>query len=132
MAIEFEGTDISFLAGEDLSAMQYRFVHQADDNTVDMLDSGTEVPVGVLQNAPESGEVAVVRISGVSKLVMNDAVAVGAPLKAEYVGASDNGKGDAADTDGDIHMGNCVIASGAEDDVGAINLTGPSYMSIPA
>ena len=122
MATEFEGLDISFVAGEDLSNHQYRFVHQADDDTVDLLDSTSEFPVGVLQNAPASGEIAVVRVSGISKLVMNDAVAVGTLLKAEYVDASDNGKGDAADTEGDIIRGVCVQASGAEDDVGAVLL----------
>jgi len=132
MAIDYDGKDISFLAGEDLSAMQYRFVHQADDNTVDMVDGATEIPVGVLQNAPESGEVAVVRVTGTSKLVMNAAVAVGALLKCEYVGATDNGKGDAADTDGDYARAMCIQASGAEDDVGGVVLLGPTRISVPA
>lgn len=122
MAIEYSGLDITFTAAEDLSAMQYRFVHQASDTTVDMVDSGTEKVVGILQNAPESGEEAVVRITGTSKLVMNDAMAVGALLKCEYVGASDNGKGDAADTDHDNVRAMCILASGAEDDVGAVIL----------
>jgi len=132
MAIEFGGIDISFTAAEDLSAMQYRFVHQASDTTVDMVDSGTEIPVGVLQNAPESGEVAVVRVTGTSKLVMNAAVTVGTLLKCEYVGASDNGKGDAADTNGDYARAMCIMASGAEDDVGAVVLLGPTRISVPA
>lgn len=131
MAIQFSGLDISFLAAEDLSAMQYRFVHQASDSTVDMLDSGAEFPVGVLQNAPESGETAVVRVTGVSKLVMNGALAVGAAVKAEYVGATDNGKGDAADTEGDIERGRVIQASGAEDDIGAVVLT-VNETSVPA
>lgn len=131
MAVEYTGVDVSFLAAEDLSAMQYRFVHQASDKTVDMVDSGTEYPVGILQNAPESGEVAVVRISGTSKLVMNDAVAVGAKVKCEYIGAADNGKGDAADTDGDLCRGVCILASGAEDDVGAVLLCSDT-ISVPA
>lgn len=122
MAYEGTGIDLSFIAAEDLSAMQYRFVHQASDTTVDMVDSGSEFPLGILQNAPESGEVAVVRVTGVSKLVMNAAVAVGALLKCEYVGASDNGKGDAADTEGDIARGMCIMATGAEDDVGVVVL----------
>lgn len=123
MAIQYSGIDISLLAAEDLSSHQYCFVHQAADGTVDLLDSGSEFPVGILQNAPVSGEVAVVRVIGVSKLVMNAAVAVGAAVKAEYVGATDNGKGDAADTEGDIERGRCIQASGAEDDVGAVILT---------
>lgn len=131
MAAEFEGLDISFLAGEDLSSYQYHFVHQADDGTVDLMDSGAEFPLGVLQNAPESGEVAVVRVTGISKLKMNDAVAVGVLVKAEYVGAADTGKGDAADTEGDIVRGVCVQATGAEDDVGAVLLC-VNEMSVPA
>jgi len=123
MAIEYTGLDISFLAAEDLSAMQYRFVHLANDTTVDMLDSGSEFPIGVLQNAPASGEVAVVRIDGTSKLVMNAAIAVGAQVCAEYVAAADNGKGKAAkDTEGAVARGFCILASGAEDDVGAVVL----------
>jgi len=122
MAWELRGTDISFVAGEDLSDYQHHFVHQADDDTVDLLDSGAEYPVGILQNAPESGEAARVRVDGFSKLVMNDAVAVGAKLKAEYVSAADNGKGDAADTNADLCRAVCVMATGAEDDVGTVLL----------
>ena len=131
MAYEAGGIDLSFTAAEDLSGMQYRFVHQASDTTVDMVDSGAEFPVGILQNAPESGETAVVRVTGVSKLVMNDAVAVGALVKCEYVGAADNGKGDAADTEGDIARGLCNMASGAEDDVGTVVLC-INETSVPA
>lgn len=122
MAIEYGGTDISFLAAEDLSAKQFTFVHQADDTTVDMIDSGAELCVGILQNAPVSGEVAVVRVTGTSKLIMNDAVAVAVLVKAEYVGAADNGKGDAADTNTDPIRGLTILATGAEDDIGAVIL----------
>ena len=130
MAVEYTGLDLSFIAAEDLSAMQYRFVHQATDTTIDMVDAGTENPLGILQNAPESGEVGVVRVTGTSKLVMNAAVAVAVALKCEYVGASDNGKGDAADTDKDLVRALCILASGAEDDVGAVLLCGPIAASI--
>jgi len=123
--------DLTFKAGEDLSSYQFHFVHQADDETVDLLDSGTEFPVGILQNAPASGELAIVRVAGVSKLKMNAAVAVGKLLKAEYVGADDNGKGDEADTDGDIARAVCLQASGAEDDLGTVLLC-VSKISVPA
>jgi len=128
MTVAYSGMDISFIAAEDLSDHQYNFVHQASDTTCDLLDGTSEYPVGILQNAPESGEVAVVRITGTSKLVMNAAVAVGAKLKAEYVGATDNGKGDAADTDYDLVRGICIKASGAEDDVGAVLLCSDTLM----
>lgn len=123
MAIDFGGRDITLTAAEDLSSYQYRFVHQETDSTATLLDSTSEFPIGILQNAPASGEAAVIRIEGTSKLVMNDAVAVGAKIKAEYVGAADNGKGDAADTDLDIVRGICIQATGAEDDVGGVLLT---------
>lgn len=129
--IEYGGRDITFTAAEDLSSHQFCFVHQATDDTVDLVDSGTEYPVGILQNAPADTEIAVVRVDGTSKLVMNDAVAVGAKVKCEYVGATDNGKGDAADTDGDLARGVCIGASGAEDDVGAVLLCSDT-ISIPA
>ena len=132
MAVAYRGEDITFLAAEDLSTHQYRFVHQAADGTVDMVDSGAEHCVGILQNAPAINEVAVVRVTGTSKLVMNAAVAVGVLVKCEYVGAADNGKGDAADTDGDTARGLCIQASGAEDDVGGVLLLGPCLISVPA
>ena len=132
MAYEGKGTDLSFTAAEDLSGMQYMFVHQASDTTIDRVDSAAEQPIGILQNAPETGEVGVVRVMGVSKLVMNDAVAVGVLVKCEYVGATDNGKGDAVDTDGDPAVALCIQASGAENDVGAVIFPYPGNHSKPA
>ena len=122
MSIEFSGEDITRLAAEDLSAMQYRYVTQASDTTVRMLNNAYELPLGILQNAPENGEAAVVRITGTSKLVMNAALAVSTWVKAEYVGAADNGKGEVADKGNDPTFGQVCIASGAENDVGAVIL----------
>ena len=122
MAIDFSGHDISLIATEDLSGQQYRFVCQHDDTHCDMPDAATEVPIGILQNAPTIGQVAQIRISGTSKLVMNDAVAVQARIKMEYVAVDDNGKGDAADTEGDQERGICIMASGAENDIGGVLL----------
>ena len=130
MAVEYTGLDIPMIAAEDLSAMQYKFVHQADDTTVDMLDSTAELALGILQNAPESGEIAVVRIEGTSKLVFNAAVVRGRPIKAEYVAAGDNGKGQFANNDKDIVRAMCLTAPTAEDKVGAVLLCGPIKGSI--
>ena len=131
MAMEYGGKDITFLASEDMSTHQYRFVVQASDTTVRLANSATEIPIGIMQNAPEQNQEAVVRIDGVSKLVMNAAIAVGKLVKNEYVGATDNGKGDEADTDGDYARGLVIQASGAEDDVGAVLLM-LSKISVPA
>lgn len=127
MAVHYSGDDITFTAAESLTAMQYRFVHQATDTTVDMLDSATEYPVGILQNAPGNGETAVVRISGTSKLVVNNKMQLNRWIKAEYVGAADNGKGDVCDTAHDHARAVCLKIAGAEDDVCGVLLTDSTH-----
>lgn len=131
MAIENEILTMSYIASEDLSGQQYRFVCQDSDGYVGMPDAATEYPLGILQNAPVAGEVATVMLAGVSKLVANDALAVQALVKMEYVSTTDNGKADAADTEGDIVRGVVVFASGAEDDLCSVLLISHE-MSVPA
>jgi hypothetical protein len=127
MTVHFDGLDVGFVAAEDLSGMQYRFVHQATDTTVDLLDSGTEYAVGILQNAPILGETAVVRVSGTSKLVVNNIMQLNRWIKAEYVGAADNGKGDVADTAHDPVRAVCIKIAGAENDVAGVLLTDSTH-----
>lgn len=64
---------ISFLAGEDLSDYQYHWVELQDAGYVHLADSGASLyaPIGILQNAPEQYEEALVQIYGNSKLVMD-------------------------------------------------------------
>ena len=70
MAYESPGVDVgTFTAAADLSAKQYHFVVLASATTVNVATAITNAPIGILQNDPESGEQAVVRISGVSKVV---------------------------------------------------------------
>jgi hypothetical protein len=87
-------------------------------------DNETEGLIGILQNAPGINEAAVVRIIGVSKLQMNDAVAVNAFVKAEYVAAADAGKGKTAA--GALAYARALVleASGAEDDLASVLLNG--------
>src|SRR5574343_241831 len=93
MAFEQMVLDMSFPAAEDLSSDQYRLVVLTSAGTVRRPDSETEVALGILQNAPASGEAASVRILGVSKLVANDAIGIGTFVMQEYVSATDAGKG---------------------------------------
>ncbi|MBN2188375.1 MAG: hypothetical protein JW699_02890 [Chitinispirillaceae bacterium] len=117
MATENKVLDLSFPAGEDLTNDQYRFVVLASDGTVRRPDSATEGCLGILQNAPASGEAAAVRIHGVSKLQANDALGIGTFVCTEYVGAADAGK--AADATGSLAYARAVVieASAAEDDL---------------
>jgi hypothetical protein len=130
MAFESAGIDLSYIATEDLSTHQYRFVVQSDNDHVRMADSASEWELGILQNAPASGEVATVRLSGVSKLVAGSGgLARGAAVALEYVGAADNGKGIATTTNSDIVRARCIYAAGSEDDVATVLLTDAYYHS---
>lgn len=72
MAWENRGTDMSFVAGEDLSFAQYRFVELNSSEQAILSDDGATGAycLGILQNAPSSGEAADVRVDGISKLVI--------------------------------------------------------------
>lgn len=126
MAIENGVLDLSFLAAESLASDQYKFVVLASDNTVRRPDSASEIPAGILQNNPASGDVAVVRVQGVSKLVCNALLATGKILSAEYVSAADAGKGQDAGTNWKYARAIVLYpAAGAEDDVATVQLIGP-------
>jgi len=55
-------------ASADLSAKQYYFVKMSGEKTVTFCAAVTDVPVGVLQNKPESGEEAEIVCIGVTKV----------------------------------------------------------------
>lgn len=69
---------VSGIAGADLSGAQYKFVKMSADNTVVVCSAATDLPIGVLQNAPKSGEEATVLVSGGTKLILGGTVAAGA------------------------------------------------------
>jgi len=76
----------TFTAGEDLSAKQYHFVKLNAANSVHVCDAATDQILGVLQNAPASGEAASVMILGISKLTASASIAVGARLSTTTAG----------------------------------------------
>lgn len=122
MATENGILDLSYKAAEDLSNDQYRIV-VIDSGKVRRPNSGTEAGLGVLQNAPESGEAASVRLIGVSKIVLGETVAENEWIKLQYVGTEDAGKGLDADMALDLAIGRCLLG-GDEDDLGEILLSG--------
>ncbi len=125
MSFEKKVLSLSYPAAEDLSSDKYRFVVLTSTG-VRRPDSETEDALGILQNAPESGEVAEVAVEGVSKLAINGAVtAYMTFLKPEYVSASDAGKGDDAGTQWDYARAVALETVGAEDDIAAVLLVGP-------
>jgi hypothetical protein len=112
----------SFEAAEDLSNDQYRIV-VLDTGKVRRPNAGTDIPLGVLQNAPESGHAASVMLIGKSKIMLGEAVAENEWIKLEYVDAADAGKGLDADVALDLAIGRCLVG-GNEDDLGEILLSG--------
>mgnify|MGYP000208368908 CR=1 FL=1 len=73
---------ISLLANADLSSKQYYFVELDADGKVGSCNASTDIPIGVLQNAPDaSGKAATVLVMGVSKVnadaAINEGVLVG-------------------------------------------------------
>lgn len=89
----FEGPQIKIpglTASADLSAKQYYFVKVSGDKTVTVCAALTDVPIGVLQNDPVSGEAAEVVAIGVTKISGDADLAAG-----DAIGPSGDGQADA-------------------------------------
>lgn len=122
MATENAVLKESYEAAEDLSGDQYRIVVLASGK-VRRPDAADDIPLGMLQNAPASGEAASVMLIGKSKIVFGETVAENEWIKLEYVDAADAGKGMDADAAGDLAIGRCIVG-GNQDDLGEILLSG--------
>lgn len=123
MAWDLPQTIISYEAAEDLSADQYRFIVNATTNTVRRPDATTEWAEGVLQNAPLAGETAIVCVAGYTKIVGGEDLLINEEVKAEYISASDAGKG-IVPAGAATHRvrGKVVVPTAAEDELATIRL----------
>ena len=98
-------------AAADLSSKQYHFVVLASATSVNVATAITNAPIGILQNAPESGQSAIVAVSGVSKVVADGTLAAG-----NFIGTSADAQADAISpgTDTTVYMkGQCLGAASA-------------------
>ncbi len=89
----FEGPQIKlmgFTASADLTSHQYKFVKLNGAGTVTVCAAATDVPVGVLQNAPDTGQAADICVIGLTKLNSDAALSRG-----NLVGTSADGQADA-------------------------------------
>ena len=78
MAYESPQMSIGTLtAAADLSSKQYYFVKLASATTVAVCAAVTDVPIGVLQNAPTSGQAAEITFLGISKVSADATLAAG-------------------------------------------------------
>lgn len=116
---------ISLEAGADLSAAQYKFVKISSGKAV-LCSGATDIPIGVLQNSPTSGQEASITVAGGTKLVAGAAIAAGV-----VIGTSSTGKADAkvVVTDNtEYAVGVVILASAADADIltAVINCASPN------
>lgn len=112
---DFEKT---LVAGEDLSAKQYYIVQLDASGDVEVGEGATDLLVGVLQNKPESGENAIYRFLGTTKVIASAAIAIGA-----LVTTTNAGKAVTTTTDKDVVIGRALEAAGAAGDIIEIQLS---------
>lgn len=111
------GTPISVVAGADLSALQWYIVKLNSSGLAVAMAAITDIPFGILQNAPASGETAsIIPIgSGLSK------VALGATLApADLISSSAAGLAAAAVAT--AYTVGQLISGGASGELGVVNL----------
>jgi hypothetical protein len=108
MAEGHYGFDKAFKAYGDLSSYQYHFMSLSSSGTVN-LSSENGRAIGILQNKPDAaGEAAIVRLLGVSKLVIAEAIDEGTMLTS----SSTTGHGEEADAASEWYSA-IAIQSGA-------------------
>ena len=76
----------TFIAGEDLSSAQFKFVTLESDGEVDLADSAGENCVGVLINDPAAAEAATVVMSGKVMVTAGDTIAAGDAVATDAAG----------------------------------------------
>ena len=76
----------TFIAGEDLSSAQFKFVTLESDGQVDLADAAGENAIGVLLNDPAAGEAATVAISGKVMVTSGGTIAAGAKIQTDASG----------------------------------------------
>ena len=110
----YESAQVRFgnlTAGADLSSKQYHFVKLASATTVDVCSAITDIPIGILQNNPTSGNTATIAIFGISKVVAHGTLAAG-----NVIGTSADSQADAITRGSDNSvtiMGQAVTAGSA-------------------
>ena len=114
MAFEFSNYAVKLtrVASGDLSGSQYRFVKLSTTDTVVVCAAATDIPIGILQNAPTSGQEAEILIIGGSKLVAGEAMAIGAA-----VGIVANGRGATANTTDEYTLGTTLSTATTAGDI---------------
>ncbi len=120
---------ISLTAGADLSTKQFYFVKLNGSGNAVVCSGATDVPVGVLQNTPTSGQTAEVLVLGMTKISSDAGLSIG-----NLIGTSGDGQADAktAGTDTTEYVvGVMLTATGAAGVIGTamVNCANPHRAS---
>lgn len=110
MSQSVDSNEVTRPAGADLSTKKYYIVKQEADGDFVLASAATDSIAGVLQNKPGSGEAALVRFGGTSKVIAGGTVAVG-----DWLTTDANGKAVATTVDGDLTIGRAMTAGVAND-----------------
>jgi hypothetical protein len=101
-----------FKAGAaSLAAKQFYFVKLDSAGDIVVCAAATDVPIGILQNAPGVGEACEVMMAGISKVSSDAALTIG-----DQIGTSADGQADAKTVGTDTTeyvVGRVLVASGA-------------------
>ena len=120
MATSNNGIDDSFTAAVDMSALQYHFVAAGSvaGEVIAATAGSIPNPLGILQNDPRKGEIAAVRLFGLSKLAASGAVITGAASALSQghwmtSGSDSKGRGANADAAQAVLLDSISSAAGA-------------------
>lgn len=85
MAVDKQGTTITFNAAADLSASQFRVARITAANAVNVAGAVNDI-IGIIQDKPLLGQACAVRTDGVSKAAYGATVAAGAAVTCDGTG----------------------------------------------
>jgi hypothetical protein len=116
---------VTLEAGADLSSAQYKFVKISSGKAV-LCAADTDVPFGVLQNTPASGEEASILVVGGSKVVASTSLNAGV-----LIGTNGSGKAEVrtpGTTTTKYTVGTVLLGAGADGELltAVINCAAPS------
>ena len=117
---------ITLVAGADLSSDQYKFVKLNSSGEAVLCAAATDKPIGVLQNAPSSGQEAEVVVSGGTKIKTAAGIAVAALVGTGSAGTAD-AKTPGTDTT-EFVVGTMIVATANANEIGTavVNCAAPA------
>ncbi len=107
---------LPFVAGEDLSTYQYKWVALSADDTIEACDNAADDPIGILQDKPTSGQVGSVMVFGMSRLKSDS----GGLTQGDQVGTDANARGTAKTLDKAIAPARCILGASGEDEIATV------------